>query len=293
MRWRRTISSNRSYGTSLGVDLMQGESAEAGHEHHLRAINRIRRAGSIRAAVDSGVLKSGIMYECVKHNVEFTLCGSIRDDGPLPDVITDTLDGAAHHAEQVRDIKFCLMIATTLHSIAVGNLLPAWVKVVCVDINPSTVIKLERSRVVSDSGFGDGCRAVLAGADHGTPHVGGQCNAMSHMPANCSPAAHSDVSAGSLRDRLRDQSVDEPFVGSRSSRCHRAVATLAQSPGASRGVDRSHGSGRRIAGFGLHRQCRDDLWQGRGPARISSIPNGKARNAARSQSGSRRMASRS
>ncbi len=130
------------YGTSLGVDLKEGESAEAGHEHHLRAINRIRRAGSIRAAVDSGIIKSGIMYECVKHNVEFTLCGSIRDDGPLPNVITDTLEAQRIMRAQVRDIDFCLMIATTLHSIAVGNLLPAWVKVVCVDINPSTVIKL-------------------------------------------------------------------------------------------------------------------------------------------------------
>lgn len=130
------------YGTSLGVDINQGESAEAGHEHHLRAINRIRRAGSIRAAVDSGIIKSGIMYECVKNNVEFTLCGSIRDDGPLPDVITDTLVAQRIMRAQVRDIDFCLMIATTLHSIAVGNLLPAWVKVVCVDINPSTVIKL-------------------------------------------------------------------------------------------------------------------------------------------------------
>jgi lysine-ketoglutarate reductase/saccharopine dehydrogenase-like protein (TIGR00300 family) len=130
------------YGTSLGVDLKHGESAEAGHEHHLRAINRIRRAGSIRAAVESGVITSGIMYECVRNNVEFTLCGSIRDDGPLPDVITDSLAAQRIMRAQVRDIDFCLMIATTLHSIAVGNLLPAWVKVVCVDINPSTVIKL-------------------------------------------------------------------------------------------------------------------------------------------------------
>lgn len=130
------------FGTSLGVHLGHGKSVEAGHEHHLRAINAIRRIGSIRVAVEQGVLKSGIMYECVKQDVNFVLCGSIRDDGPLPDVITDTLAAQRAMREQVRDVDYCLMIATTLHSIAVGNLLPAWVKVICVDINPSTVIKL-------------------------------------------------------------------------------------------------------------------------------------------------------
>lgn len=130
------------FGTSLGVRLDCGDIVEAGHEHHLRAINRIRRLGSIAQAVAAGELKSGIMYECVKNNVEFLLAGSIRDDGPLPDVITDGLEAQRRMREQIRDVSFCLMIATTLHSIAVGNLLPAWVRVVCVDINPSTVIKL-------------------------------------------------------------------------------------------------------------------------------------------------------
>ena len=130
------------FGTSLGVHLERGDLAEAGHEHHLRAINRIRRCGGIRQAVEKGVLTSGIMYECVKHNVDFLLAGSIRDDGPLPEVITDSLEAQRQMREKIRDITFCLMIATTLHSVAVGNLLPAWVKVVCVDINPSTVIKL-------------------------------------------------------------------------------------------------------------------------------------------------------
>lgn len=130
------------FGTSLGVRLDEGVSVEAGHEHHLRAINRIRRLGGIRNAVEQGVLTSGIMYECVRHDVDFLLAGSIRDDGPLPDVITDTLVAQAEMRRRVRDVTFCLMIATTLHSVAVGNLLPAWVKVVCVDINPSTVIKL-------------------------------------------------------------------------------------------------------------------------------------------------------
>ena len=130
------------FGTSLGVRLDSGDIIEAGHEHHLRAINRIRRIGGIRRAVEQGDLQSGIMYECVKNDVEFLLAGSIRDDGPLPEVITDVLAAQTRMREQIRDVTFCLMVATTLHSIAVGNLLPAWVKVVCVDINPSTVIKL-------------------------------------------------------------------------------------------------------------------------------------------------------
>ncbi len=130
------------FGTSLGVHLECGDLAEAGHEHHLRAINRIRRAGGIKQAVEQGLLKSGIMYECVRQGVDYLLAGSIRDDGPLPDVITDALGAQRQMREKIRDISFCLMIATTLHSIAVGNLLPAWVKVACVDINPSTVIKL-------------------------------------------------------------------------------------------------------------------------------------------------------
>jgi lysine-ketoglutarate reductase/saccharopine dehydrogenase-like protein (TIGR00300 family) len=130
------------FGTSLGVHLVDASIAETGHEHHLRAINRIRRCGSIRRAIEQGVLTSGIMYECVKHDVEFLLAGSIRDDGPLPDVITDVMEAQRQMRAAIRDVTFCLMIATMLHSVAVGNLVPAWVKVVCIDINPSTVIKL-------------------------------------------------------------------------------------------------------------------------------------------------------
>ncbi|MEQ8638527.1 TIGR00300 family protein [Gimesia maris] len=130
------------YGTSLGISMEHGGSSEEGHEHHLRSINRIRRLGSIQNAVDQKVLNSGIMYECVKNQVPFLLAGSIRDDGPLPDVITDTIEAQHQMRELVQDVSFCLMIATTLHSIAVGNLLPASVKVVCVDINPATVTKL-------------------------------------------------------------------------------------------------------------------------------------------------------
>lgn len=130
------------FGTSLGVHLNCGDPVEAGHEHHLRSINRIRRWGGIRKAVEKKELTSGIMYECVTHDVPFLLAGSIRDDGPLPEVITDVLEAQQQMREQVRNVSVCLMIATMLHSVAVGNLLPAWVNVVCVDINPSTVIKL-------------------------------------------------------------------------------------------------------------------------------------------------------
>ena len=130
------------YGTSLGVSLDRGLPTEEGHEHHLRAINTIRRLGGIRAAVEQGVLKSGIMYECVSHNIPFVLAGSIRDDGPLPEVITDVLDAQQQMRELIHGVGFCLMVATMLHSIATGNLLPAWVKVACVDINPATVTKL-------------------------------------------------------------------------------------------------------------------------------------------------------
>jgi len=108
----------------------------------LRSINTIRRLGSIRTAVERGVLKGGILYECVKHQIPFVLAGSIRDDGPLPEVITDVLDAQRAMREQVRGVGFALMIATALHAIATGNLLPAWVKVACVDINPATVTKL-------------------------------------------------------------------------------------------------------------------------------------------------------
>ena len=130
------------YGTSLGVSLTHGESIEHGHEHHLRSINTMRRLGGIAQAVDKGVLTSGIMYECVKAGVDVVLAGSIRDDGPLPEVITDMLVAQDRMRHAIKGVGFALMIATALHSIATGNLLPAWVKVVCIDINPATVTKL-------------------------------------------------------------------------------------------------------------------------------------------------------
>ena len=130
------------YGTSLGVDLAMGRGVEHGHEHHIRALNTIRKEGSIRAAVDSGVLTGGIMHALVTRDKEFVLVGSVRDDGPLPDVYTDVLDGQRAMRAGIADVGFCLMVATMLHSVATGNILPASIPLVCVDINPATVTKL-------------------------------------------------------------------------------------------------------------------------------------------------------
>ena len=130
------------YGTSLGVDLARGQGVEHGHEHHIRAINTIRKAGSIRSAVEQGVLTSGIMHALVTRGKEFVLVGSVRDDGPLPDVYTDVIEGQRAMRAELGNAGFCLMVATMLHSVATGNILPASVPLVCVDINPATVTKL-------------------------------------------------------------------------------------------------------------------------------------------------------
>jgi lysine-ketoglutarate reductase/saccharopine dehydrogenase-like protein (TIGR00300 family) len=130
------------YGTSLGIDLAMGQGVEHGHEHHIRAINTIRKAGSIRDAVDQGVLTGGIMHALVTEGKSFVLVGSVRDDGPLPDVYTDVIDGQRAMRAELTDVGFCLMVATMLHSVATGNILPASIPLVCVDINPATVTKL-------------------------------------------------------------------------------------------------------------------------------------------------------
>jgi len=130
------------YGTSLGVYLDKGIPAEHGHENHMRAINTIRKCGGIGQAVEQGVLTRGIMHACIKHDVPFLLAGSIRDDGPLPEVITDTIKAQQEMRKMTHGVGVALMIATALHSIAVGNLLSAEVKTICVDINPSVVTKL-------------------------------------------------------------------------------------------------------------------------------------------------------
>lgn len=135
-------------GTSLGVRQSDGRQEEHGHRNHMRAINAINHAGSIPKAVESGRLTRGIMYECVKANVPFVLAGSLRDDGPLPDCITDMNEAQDAYAGHLRDAGVVLCLSSMLHSIAVGNMLPSWVKVVCVDINPAVPTK------VSDRGTG-------------------------------------------------------------------------------------------------------------------------------------------
>jgi len=130
------------FGTSLGFGLSAGNIAPHGHEHHLRTINKVREMGSIKRAVESGLIKDGIMASCVRRNVDVVLAGSIRDDGPLPDVITDTVKAQAAMRSALPGVGLALMVATTLHAIATGNCLPARVPSVCVDINPSVPTKL-------------------------------------------------------------------------------------------------------------------------------------------------------
>jgi lysine-ketoglutarate reductase/saccharopine dehydrogenase-like protein (TIGR00300 family) len=130
------------FGTSLGVDLAKGSGVPHGHEHHIRAINTIRRAGSIAAAVGSGVLTGGVMHAMVQAEKPFVLVGSVRDDGPLPDVYTDVIEGQRAMRAELPGVGFAMMVATMLHSIATGNILPASIPLVCVDINPATVTKL-------------------------------------------------------------------------------------------------------------------------------------------------------
>jgi arginine dihydrolase len=130
------------YGTSLGVDLETGRAIEGGHRHHMRAINAIARAGGLRAAVESGVLTSGVMHDCIRHGVEFILAGSIRDDGPLPDTIMNLVEAQDRYAAALDRVGLVLVLSSMLHGIGVGNMLPAWVRLVCVDINPAVVTKL-------------------------------------------------------------------------------------------------------------------------------------------------------
>lgn len=129
-------------GTSLGVALRTGQPVPHGHRNHMAAINTIRGCGSLKKAVEAGVLKAGIMYECIQNNVDLVLAGSVRDDGPMPDVITDMQQAQRKMREAVKGVEMALMIATMLHSIATGNMLKASVKVVAVDINPAVVTKL-------------------------------------------------------------------------------------------------------------------------------------------------------
>jgi lysine-ketoglutarate reductase/saccharopine dehydrogenase-like protein (TIGR00300 family) len=134
---------NQLYGTSLGIDTKSGEPIDGGNSHHLRAINEVRRAGSIAELVAEGGLESGVMHSLVKANVPYALAGSIRDDGPLPETITDMNEAQSAYGKILVDADVCLMLASMLHSIAAGNMLPARTLTVCVDINPPVVTKLK------------------------------------------------------------------------------------------------------------------------------------------------------
>jgi lysine-ketoglutarate reductase/saccharopine dehydrogenase-like protein (TIGR00300 family) len=130
------------FGTSLGVDLRSGEQVEGGHRNHLRAINAIRAAGSLEQALEVGLLREGITYEVMKRNIPMVLAGSIRDDGPMPGVINDMQEAQRKMRQEVQGVEMAIMIASMLHAIATGNLLPATVRTVVVDINPAVVTKL-------------------------------------------------------------------------------------------------------------------------------------------------------
>ncbi len=130
------------YGTSLGYNLGIGRSVPHGHEHHLRTINRVRALGSIRNAIESGLIKEGIMAACIRQKVQMVLAGTIRDDGPLPDVITDSIKAQEAMRAAIPGVGLALLVASTLHAVATGNLLPASSPTVCVDINPAVPTKL-------------------------------------------------------------------------------------------------------------------------------------------------------
>jgi len=147
------------FGTSLGIDLERGIPAPGGHQHHLRALNRIRACGGIREAVRKDVLRGGIMYECVTHDIPFALAGSIRDDGPLPETLMDLTEAQHDYAAIIEGADMILMVASMLHSIGVGNMTPAGVRLICVDISPAVVTKLadrgslESAGIVTDVGL--------------------------------------------------------------------------------------------------------------------------------------------
>ncbi len=145
--------------TSLGVDVGSGIPVQEGHRNHMRAINAIRRAGSLAAAVEQGVLTRGLMHDCIQHGVELVLAGSIRDDGPMPDTLMDMIEAQGRYAEALKGADLVLILGTMLHGIGTGNMTPSWVRTVCVDINPATVTKLvdrgsaQASGVVTDVGL--------------------------------------------------------------------------------------------------------------------------------------------
>ncbi len=215
------------YGTSLGIDLAMGRGVEHGHEHHIRALNTIRKAGSIKDAVDQGVLTGGIMHALVTEGKDFVLVGSVRDDGPLPDVYTDVIEGQRAMRARLKDVGFCIMVATMLHSVATGNILPASIPLVCVDINPATVTKLadrgssQARGIVTDVGLFLEQLAVELVAGVPQPH------APSAEPPGSTSSHRSTHLAGAVErspSLLDEQFVDRPRSGLS------ATQTLAAAP---------------------------------------------------------------
>ncbi len=147
------------FNTSLGVDVTTGIPVDEGHRNHMRAINAIRMAGSLKDAVDRGVLTSGLMHDCIVHQVDLALAGSIRDDGPLPDTLMDMAEAQERYAAILKGADLVLILGTMLHGIGVGNMTPSWVRTVCVDIHPAVVTKLvdrgsaQASGIVTDVGL--------------------------------------------------------------------------------------------------------------------------------------------
>lgn len=147
------------FGTSLGMNLARGVGVHGGHQHHIKAINRVRAAGSIKQAVQQGIVTEGVMYECVTNNVQYVLAGSIRDDGPLPDTLMDLYQAQAAYAKAIENTDMIVMLSSMLHAIGTGNMTPAGVRLVCVDINPEVVTKLadrgslESTGIVTDVGL--------------------------------------------------------------------------------------------------------------------------------------------
>lgn len=133
---------NALMGTSLGMHVIDGTLAIRGHRNHMQAINEVFKAGSMKAMVEKGILKKGVMYECITNDISYVLAGSVRDDGPIPDVITDVVEAQREYKKVIKGTKMVLMLSTMLHSIAVGNMLPAAVKVIAVDISQPVVTKL-------------------------------------------------------------------------------------------------------------------------------------------------------
>jgi len=176
------------YGTSLGMNLETGSSTK-GKRNHMAVINEVSKAGSLKSLVDKGILKEGIFYECIACGVPFSLAGSIRDDGPIPDVVTDSVEAQKEYARLVRDADIVLMLASMLHSIAVGNMLPSSVKVVCVDINPAVATKL---------------------SDRGTAHaVGVITDVGTFLPLLVEELKHLEEIGGLKRTRVR-LSISKP-----------------------------------------------------------------------------------